>query len=698
MAQDIWIEDCEKKFGSIRHIYFIESDKVISIPDAVNFLISDPIDTGEESFYQIKLLNQQATLSEVPVKTSSGVLYNVSVKGKFYGDTNDVRTGLEILNNNKFVVIAENASGKRFLIGTPEIPMDFKYSYDTNTRLSDNIVYEIEFSGSYTDPIPYYQSTFIASTGPGESVITPGTLEYALEQIVLINAELETVDDRLVVMEENAGLQAEQIDSLQEQVDLKEDKSDKDTVNGYVGLDSWKIKFRNLANTFTSFFQNAATAARTYTFPDKDITVAGTDDVATALASANAYADSLVVGLWDDRGNFDASAGAYPSGGGSGTAGSIKKGDIWTISVAGTLPTSQVVEPGDVVRALVDSPGNTQSNWSIQQNNLGYTAENSANKTSTVTGNETSTTLYLTVKGYFDYLTGLTWLTDSRLGTWRTGLTEKTTVADNDLFDTSDSTDTNKAKKVSWANIKATLLSYFETIFLKFSSAGYAPISVAGTNTLTFSNSNYSGSAYVTGERHLIRIANTNTGAVTINRNGLGAKSIKKRGGLDLVALDLRVNAIEEIVYDGTDFQLVSSSWTSNNLILMFCSAFSPADSLTYFFTRVVPTLTATDQQINLGIPLTIVGAQISVLNNTIQGSAEDSTLYLRNVTQSSSHIIGTFKTNAAGSSFVETTVFAPSNISVAATDKITLEVRCPAYATNPTSMTINVYLISVKP
>lgn len=97
-------------------------------------------------------------------------------------------------------------------------------------------------------------------------------------------------------------------------------------------------------------------------------------DPASALeAATKQYVDALVVGLWDDRGAFDASVNAYPSSGGSGTAGAILKGDIWTISVAGTLPTGQVVEPGDTVRALVNTPGNTQANWAISQNNIGYT-------------------------------------------------------------------------------------------------------------------------------------------------------------------------------------------------------------------------------------------------------------------------------------------------------------------------------------
>lgn len=118
-----------------------------------------------------------------------------------------------------------------------------------------------------------------------------------------------------------------------------------------------------------------------------------------------AYVESLLTGLWDDRGNFDASGGAYPSSGGSGAGGAIKKGDIWTVSVAGTLPTSKVVEAGDTVRALVDEATNTQADWAIGQNNIGYTAENSANKTDTMAGNTASSTKYLSAKGVYDWAT-----------------------------------------------------------------------------------------------------------------------------------------------------------------------------------------------------------------------------------------------------------------------------------------------------
>ena len=43
------------------------------------------------------------------------------------------------------------------------------------------------------------------------------------------------------------------------------------------------------------------------------------------------------------------------------------------------------------------------SKWGTKQDSLGYTAEDVSNKTSTITGNETSTTLYSTIKGIVDY-------------------------------------------------------------------------------------------------------------------------------------------------------------------------------------------------------------------------------------------------------------------------------------------------------
>lgn len=124
------------------------------------------------------------------------------------------------------------------------------------------------------------------------------------------------------------------------------------------------------------------------------------------LNASKSYADGLVTGLLDDRGNYDASSNLFPSSGGSGVAGAILKGDLWTVNVAGTLGGVSVTS-GDVVRALTDSPGQTASNWAVSENNIGYVAENQANKTSTMAGNEASTSIYLSAKGIYDWATSV---------------------------------------------------------------------------------------------------------------------------------------------------------------------------------------------------------------------------------------------------------------------------------------------------
>lgn len=121
-------------------------------------------------------------------------------------------------------------------------------------------------------------------------------------------------------------------------------------------------------------------------------------------AATKAYTDALVTGLWDDRGNYDPTATSdYPASGGSGTAGAILKGDIWTVSVAGTI-SGNAVNIGDTVRALVDTPGLTDANWAIAENNIGYVPENQANKATTF--GTINDTLYPSVEAVQEYVVG----------------------------------------------------------------------------------------------------------------------------------------------------------------------------------------------------------------------------------------------------------------------------------------------------
>ena len=122
----------------------------------------------------------------------------------------------------------------------------------------------------------------------------------------------------------------------------------------------------------------------------------GTSDTLYPSQNAvKAYADGLVVGLLDDRGNYNASVNTFPAAGGSGTAGAILKGDLWYISVPGTLG-GVAVNVGDSLRALVDTPGQTAGNWNVLESNIGYTPENVVNKSDDTTMAASSTTLYPT--------------------------------------------------------------------------------------------------------------------------------------------------------------------------------------------------------------------------------------------------------------------------------------------------------------
>lgn len=59
----------------------------------------------------------------------------------------------------------------------------------------------------------------------------------------------------------------------------------KDATGGLVGLTLFKINFKNAANTITSFFTNANTVARTYTFQDRDGTILDDADFTTLTDS-----------------------------------------------------------------------------------------------------------------------------------------------------------------------------------------------------------------------------------------------------------------------------------------------------------------------------------------------------------------------------------------------------------------------------
>lgn len=108
----------------------------------------------------------------------------------------------------------------------------------------------------------------------------------------------------------------------------------------------------------------------------------------------------------------------------------------------------------------------------------------------------------------------------------------------------------------------------------------YATV-VSGTNTITASLPS-NPTAYVVGKVYRFVASNANTGAVTLNFNSLGAKSLLKVGNAALAGGELQATGVYEVCYDGVNFQLVgmygfkgslaSSGWTQlpNGLILQW--------------------------------------------------------------------------------------------------------------------------------
>ena len=78
---------------------------------------------------------------------------------------------------------------------------------------------------------------------------------------------------------------------------------------------------------------------------------------------------------------------------------------------------------------------------------------------------------------------------------------------------------------------------------------------VSGADVITATGA-FGMSAYATGQVFTFIAAGTNTGAVTLNINSIGAKAITKNGTTALAAGDIASGQAITVVYDGTQFQL----------------------------------------------------------------------------------------------------------------------------------------------
>ena len=75
---------------------------------------------------------------------------------------------------------------------------------------------------------------------------------------------------------------------------------------------------------------------------------------------------------------------------------------------------------------------------------------------------------------------------------------------------------------------------------------------ISGTTATTFPG------AYAAGQSVIVKVANTNTGATTININTLGAKAVTKNGNTALAAGNLVAGNDYLMTYDGTEFEVLT--------------------------------------------------------------------------------------------------------------------------------------------
>jgi len=175
------------------------------------------------------------------------------------------------------------------------------------------------------------------------------------------------------------------------------------TLNSGVTIDGVLIKDGAIAKTVVGLgnVDNIQQMPLSYLDTDGNLT-ANSDVKVSSQKAIKTYVDSAVAGLWDYRGSYDASGNTYPTTGGSGTSGAILKGDLWVISVAGTLG-GKAIQVGDFIIAKIDTPEQTSTNWDSLNTNLTYVPEDVANKVISISALSTDTE-YASAKCIFDEL------------------------------------------------------------------------------------------------------------------------------------------------------------------------------------------------------------------------------------------------------------------------------------------------------
>lgn len=158
------------------------------------------------------------------------------------------------------------------------------------------------------------------------------------------------------------------------------------------------------------------------------------------------------------------------------------------------------------------------------------------------------------------------------------------------LYDwsTTAATNSNADSNISWAegqnsntvNNSARAEMAAVAAFLEQINGSATTGGAGNAYTLTSASGN-ALTAYAAGNIVTFKANHTNTGAATLNVDGLGAKGLKKFGTTDVVANDIEINNLILAIYDGTNFQIMSP--VANNNVEAFSALTSATDTMPYF-------------------------------------------------------------------------------------------------------------------
>jgi hypothetical protein len=280
---------------------------------------------------------------------------------------------------------------------------------------------------------------------------------------------------------------------------------------------------------------------------------------------------------------------------------------------------------------------------------LGFTSENIANKSTSVTTDQASNTKYPSVKSVFDWVTGLGYL------------------------------------------LASTAASTYQTLANLVTSFGVTP-----------SDSKYPSEKLVKDSLDAKVTANAAITGATKTKITYDSKGLVTAGA-DIAASDLPSGIDATKIADGsvsnTEFQYLDGVTSSiqtqlNNKLDSYTffiqnAQFSPADGITYYINSIVgaPSQTAANRIFKFSTAGTLNSFIFSLLQGT-NGSNETVTVSIRNNTTTVETQLGTF-TSDFGANTTAVISFTSLSISVNTTDNYTIKIACPTWTTNPTNWII---------